>query len=92
MTTQVTYTEARGNLAQILSKVSSNNEVVVIKRRDAENVALISEKELKGLVETSHLLRSPKNAQRLLNAINSALNETTKANSLDELKVEFGLG
>ncbi len=91
MTTQVTYTQARGNFAQLLNNVSLNNEVVVINRRDAESVAMISEKELNGLLETSHLLRSPKNAQRLLSAINSALNETTKTQSLSNLKKEFGL-
>ncbi len=91
MTTQVTYTQARGNLAQLLNNVSLNNEVVVIKRRDAESVAIISEKELNGLLETSHLLRSPKNAQRLLSAIKSALDKNTKASSLNELKIEFGL-
>ena len=91
MATQVTYTQARGNLAQLLNNVSLNNEVVVIKRRDAESVAIISEKELNGLFETSHLLRSPKNAQRLLAAIKSALDEDGKASSLNELKLEFGL-
>lgn len=89
MTTQVTYTQARGNFAKLLDNVSLNNEVVVINRRNAESVAMISEKELKGLLETSHLLRSPKNAQRLLSAINSALNKTTEAQSLNNLKKEL---
>jgi antitoxin YefM len=91
MTTQLTYTHARGNLAKLLNNVSLNNDVVVIKRRNAESVAMISERELKGLLETSHLLRSPKNAQRLLSAINSALNDTAKISGLNELKKEFGL-
>ncbi len=91
MATQVTYTQARGNFAKLLNNVSLNNEVVIINRRDAESVAMISERELKGLLETSHLLRSPKNAQRLLSAINSALNKTTNASSVSDLKIEFGL-
>jgi len=91
MATQVTYTQARGNFAKLLNNVSLNNEVVIINRRDAESVAMISERELQGLLETSHLLRSPKNAKRLLSAISTALNETTEVSSLNELKKEFGL-
>ena len=35
-------------------------EVVIIRRRGAEDVALITAKELSGLLETAHLLRSPR--------------------------------
>ncbi|HMN24627.1 MAG TPA: type II toxin-antitoxin system Phd/YefM family antitoxin [Ignavibacteriaceae bacterium] len=91
MSTSFTYTQARANLATILDEVSLNKEVILIKRKNAENVALISESELAGILETAHLLRSPKNAQRLLKALLNVQEEVETAKSLNDLKKEFGL-
>jgi antitoxin YefM len=91
MSISLTYTQARANLAKLLDKVSHNKEVVIINRKNAESVALVSESELSGILETAHLLRSPKNAQRLLKALLNVHkgNETPK--TLKELKREYGL-
>ena len=72
MTTIATYTQARAELASLCDEVASTREPVIIRRRNAEDVALVSADELASLIETAHLLRSPKNAQRLLAAINRA--------------------
>ncbi|MGE5352949.1 MAG: type II toxin-antitoxin system Phd/YefM family antitoxin [Acidobacteriota bacterium] len=48
------------------------SEVVIITRRNAEPVALISASELSVLIETAHLLHSPKNAARLFSALERA--------------------
>ncbi len=72
MSIQTTYTNARSEFARLWDEVTNNQEVVIIKRRGAEDVALISASELMGLMETSHLLRSPKNAERLLTAYERA--------------------
>jgi antitoxin YefM len=71
--------------------VTNNQEVVIIKRRGAEDVALISASELTGLLETSHLLRSPKNAERLMAAFERAVKRKGTPQSLEELKKEVGL-
>ncbi|MBL7129348.1 MAG: type II toxin-antitoxin system prevent-host-death family antitoxin [Ignavibacteria bacterium] len=84
------YTQARANLAKLLDEVSLNKEVVIINRRNSENVALVSESELSGLLETAHLLRSPKNAQRLFKALLKSQSKNGKPQSLEELKREFG--
>ncbi len=47
--------------------------------------------ELAGLMETAHLLRSPKNAQRLLTALRRADNRTLKPGSVEKLRREIGL-
>lgn len=91
MSERITYSKVRANLSNVLNKVSENNEVYFIDRRKGESVALISERELSSLLETAHLLRSPKNAKRLLNAIKSAHAGNGKKSSIDELKEEFGL-
>ncbi len=73
MTIQTTYTQARASLAKLLDEVTQNRVVVVIQRRGEEDVAMISAAELSSLMETAYLLRSPKNAERLLSALNRAL-------------------
>ena len=65
MSAQTTYTKARANLAKFCDQVTANHEIVIINRRGAEDVALVAASELRSLLETAHLLRSPKNAQRL---------------------------
>ncbi len=91
MAIDITYTQARANLAKLLDTVSNKNEVVIIKRRKAENVALVSESELSGLLETAHLFRSPKNAQRLLKALLKVKEGKEKPRSINDIKREFGL-
>jgi antitoxin YefM len=89
MPIQTTYSNARNNLASLLEKVTGEREIIVINRRGREDVALISAAELAGLLETAHLLRSPKNAQRLLKALHRAQSKTEKSESLEKLREEF---
>jgi len=91
MAIQTTYTSARANLAKLLDRVTQDRETVIIERRGAEKVAMISASELSSLIETAHLLRSPKNAQRLLSALMRALEKKTPAMSMTELRKEVGL-
>jgi antitoxin YefM len=53
----------------VLKQVADDHEVVIVRRRHAKDVALVPAEELAGLMETAHLLRSPKNARRLLAAL-----------------------
>jgi antitoxin YefM len=91
MPVQTTYTQARANLASLMDEVTHNREVVIIERRGAEPVALVSADELEGLMETAYLLRSPKNAERLLRALVRAQQEEGVLQTIDELKREIGL-
>jgi antitoxin YefM len=87
-----TFTEARANFAKLWDRVTDGRETVIITRRGAADVALIAADELRGLLETAHLLRSPANARRLLTALNRALAGTEAPQSLDALRQELGLG
>ncbi len=69
MAIQTTYTQARASLASLLDEVTKNREVVIIRRRGCEDVAMITADELAGVLETAHLLRSPENARRLLTSL-----------------------
>jgi antitoxin YefM len=73
MALHISYSKARQNLAKILDEVTKNRETVVIKRRRGESVVMISEQEATSLFETACLLRSPRNAIRLLTSIERAL-------------------
>jgi antitoxin YefM len=91
MAIETTYTNARANFATLCDEVATNHEVVIIHRRGAEDVALISAAELSSLLETAHLLRSPKNAERLLTALARAQSWTTTSQSVEALRHEVGL-
>lgn len=91
MTTVTTYTQARTAFASLCDEVASTREPVIIRRRNAEDVALVSADELASLLETAHLLRSPKNAQRLLTAINRAQSRALSPSSVEDLRRELGL-
>jgi antitoxin YefM len=92
MAIQTTYTQARANLANLLDQVALNQEIVIVNRRGKEDVAMISAAELRSLTETAHLLRSPKNAQRLLAALQRARAGKGARQELEQLRHEVGLG
>lgn len=92
MLIQTTYTDAHANLSHFLDEAADNREIIIIKRDKKEDVALIAASELASLTETAYLLRSPKNAQRLLTALSRALKRTGQAQTIEELRKEVGLG
>ena len=91
MTIQTTYTQARAGLAKLLDEVTHNREIVIIQRRNEEEVAMIAASELESLTESAYLLRSPANAERLLTTLNRALKEEGNPQSLKEIRGEVGL-
>ena len=92
METQTTYTQARANLAKLCNQVAENRDVVIISRRKGGDVALIAADELASILETLHLLRSPKNADRLLSALRDAKARKVRPRSVRSLRREVGLG
>jgi antitoxin YefM len=88
---QTTYSNARANLAGLCDEVTENREIVIIRRRKGGSVALIAADELESLTETAHLLRSPKNAERLLAALERALRREGKPATTEGLRKEMGL-
>lgn len=88
MPTETTYTNLRENLAGILDRVVDEQEIVVVRRKGERDVALIPAAELAGLIETAHLLRSPKNARRLLAALRRAERRKPGPGSVAQLRGE----
>lgn len=91
MSETTTYSSARANLASLCDQVTASREPVIIRRRNAADVALIAADELAGLLETAHLLRSPRNAERLLSALARAEAGDGEPSTPDDLRKHLGL-
>ena len=65
----VNYSEARENFKQVLDRVSDDYDPTLIKRRDREDVVLLSKSHYDSIMETLYLMSSPANAQHLMEAI-----------------------
>ena len=87
----VTIEKARANLDALCDEVISRREAVVVKRRGRESVAVVPADELEGLLETAHLLRSPRNAQRLLASLRNVREGKVKELTIEELRRKVGL-
>ena len=91
MSEHVTYSYARQNLARILREAEERQEPIIIKRRGQPDMALLPADELRSLEETAHLLRSPRNAQRLLQALQRALEGAGSPEAPEALRSGLGL-
>ena len=90
MATETTH--ARTSLARLCDSAAADREVVIIRRRGAEDVALISAAELRSLMECAYLLRSPRNAARLLSALARAQRRGGVARRVEDLRRELKIG
>ena len=65
----ITYTSSRGNLSKTMAQVCDDHSPIIITRKTAQPVVMMSLEDYEALEETAYLLRSPKNARRLLESI-----------------------
>ena len=65
----LTYTAARQNLAKTMDKVCNDHAPVIVTRKSSNSVVIMSLEDYKALEETAYLLRSPKNARRLIESV-----------------------
>lgn len=86
-----TYSHLREHLAEVWNEVESTQEPVILKRKGHRDLALIPADELESLRETAHLMRSPRNARRLLAALARAAQGTGAAVDPESLRGELGL-
>jgi antitoxin YefM len=82
----ITYTAARENLAATINRVCKDNAPVMITRNREQSVVMLSLAEYESLEETAHLLRSPANAKRLFDSLDSIKRDSLirKKINLDE--------
>lgn len=65
----MSYSESRRRYAEVLDSVVQDREEIVITRAGHDPVVMMSLDEFESLRETAHLMRSPANARRLLDAM-----------------------
>ena len=65
----ISYSEARENLKSVIDKVIADSAPIAITRQRGEGAVLISQSDWASIEETLYLLRSPKNAEQLLESI-----------------------
>ncbi|WP_129138879.1 type II toxin-antitoxin system Phd/YefM family antitoxin [Modicisalibacter coralii] len=65
----ISYTAARSHLAKTMQQVCDDHTPITITRSKAPSVVMMSLEDYEALQETAYLLRSPKNARRLLESI-----------------------
>lgn len=70
----LSFTEFRTNLAGLMDKVSQDHKPILVTRRNAKPIVMMSLEDFSSYDETAYLMASPKNAKRL----NKAISEISK--------------
>lgn len=65
----IPYTTDRATLDAAIDRVTRDHEPIMITRSNAAPVVMLSLDDYTAMEETAYLLRSPKNARRLLESI-----------------------
>lgn len=69
--TAINITRFREALKDVLEGIVANHEPVIVTRPNGENVVVLSYEDYAAVEETSYLLRSPANARRLKESLES---------------------
>jgi len=80
----ITYSTARARLADTMDRVCDEHEPIIITRNGQQAVVMMALEDYKALEETAYLLRSPRNARRLLESIADLESGKGKARNLAE--------
>jgi antitoxin YefM len=65
----ITYSQARQNLAKMMNRVCDEHELVIITRKVADPVVMMSLEDYNSIQETAYLLKSSANAERIRESI-----------------------
>lgn len=90
--TTATYSRLRDNLAAVWNQVEDTQEPIIVTRQGHQDLAILPADELASIQETAYLLRSPKNARRLIEALTRALQGEGVQMTPDALREQLGAG
>lgn len=65
----ISYTSARKNLVKTMKKVCEDHAPIIVTRKSADPVVIMSLEDYNAMQETAYLLRSPANARNLAESI-----------------------
>lgn len=81
----MSYSSFRSHLASTLDKVNDDHKPILITRQNGKPAVVISLEDFQAYEETAYLMASPKNAERLNEAISEIeAGKTKKYKLLDE--------
>jgi antitoxin YefM len=72
----LSYTKVRKQLSDVMNQVCQDHDPVIITRQKYSSVVVISLEDYNSLIETAYLLQSPKNAERLNQAVEDFKSES----------------
>ena len=87
----MTYSHLRANLKSALDRVVDDSVPIAITRPNGREAVLISLDDYESMNETAHLMRYPKTAQDLREAIARPPSEKIAFDSIEDLKRALGL-
>ncbi|MGK0289051.1 MAG: antitoxin YefM [bacterium] len=67
----INYSKFRENLKSTIDQVCNDHEAIIITRKNSANLVLVSYEDYSAMEETSYLLKSPNNAKRLQESVQS---------------------
>ena len=79
------YSEVRNNLKTYCDKATKDYETIIIKRKNNENVVLMSEEEYNNLMENLYIRSNLKYYQRLVESIKEVEKGNVKEHDLVEV-------
>ena len=77
-----TYTQIRNNFSESMNKVCEDHKPIIITRQNSSPVGMMSLEDYNAMEETLYLMRSPKNAMRLLKSISEIQKDDLKQREL----------
>ena len=80
----MTYSDFRSSLASTMDRVNDNHKPVMVTRQNGKPAVLMSLEDFNAYKETAYLMSSPKNAQRL----NEAIDEIEAGNTVQHGLIE----
>ena len=86
-----TYSYLREHLADVWDEIEDTQEPMVVRRKGHQDLAILPADELSSIQETAHLLRSPKNARRLIESLVRALEGHGESTTPNALAAKLGI-
>jgi len=80
----ISYSSLRSNLASTLDKVNNDHTPIMITRQNGKAAIIMSVEDFNAYEETHYLMASPKNAQRLNQAMAEISANNTREHGLIE--------
>jgi antitoxin YefM len=80
----LTYTQVRKNFAEAMNSVCENHKPIIITRQNRSPVVMMSLEDYNAIEETLYLMRSPRNASRLLRSIANIKESRLKEHDLQD--------